>query len=66
MNQQAVREFRQVRLNAHTTNRALLGYGWSAVSTEAYAESLRPWQVLSQRDPLEPEARATAFSRDNR
>lgn len=50
----ALEQFRQVRLNSHTSLPALLGYGWAAINDEEYQDALRPLQELMNRDPLEP------------
>lgn len=49
----AMAQFRQVGLDSRWANKALLGYGWSALKAKFYTESLRPWQELVTRDALD-------------
>ncbi|GLS27107.1 hypothetical protein GCM10007877_28260 [Marinibactrum halimedae] len=48
--QEALNEFRQVRLDTTFSTKALLGYGWAAFSQENYSEAITPWQELLRRD----------------
>lgn len=50
----AIREFTKVRLEGSLANQALLGYGWAAVAQEEYDVALKPWQVLRQRNLMNP------------
>lgn len=52
--QQAIKQFRRVRLDSVHSDRALLGYGWAAAENEDYQLALRPWQALSRRPLIYP------------
>lgn len=47
--QQAMLQFKRVRLDSPLSNRALLGYGWAALEQQDYQLALSPWQELSRR-----------------
>ncbi|WP_053979338.1 tetratricopeptide repeat protein [Marinagarivorans algicola] len=48
---QAIEQFKRVRLDSPMSGRALLGYGWASVDDGEYRSALAPWQLLAQ-DPL--------------
>ncbi len=45
----ALQAFTGVRLDGPVSNRALLGYGWTAMAMNDHETAVRPWQVLAQR-----------------
>lgn len=46
---QAINQFKQVRLESPMSGRALLGYGWADVERKNYRSALAPWQALASR-----------------
>lgn len=50
---QAIRAFSEVRLDSPVSNRALLGYGWSAVEMQDFGMALTPWRVLASRSVID-------------
>ncbi|GAB1258606.1 hypothetical protein NBRC116494_31080 [Aurantivibrio plasticivorans] len=50
----AIDEFKQVRLDSRFSNQALLGYGWAEFERGKYSRALRPWQVLEKRALIHP------------
>jgi hypothetical protein len=46
---EAIKRFVGVRKDSPWSDRALLGYGWSALESKNYRLALRPWQALVQR-----------------
>ena len=58
----AAGDFRQVRLDGAMSDRALLGYGWASVETDDYLAALGPWQVLSEKPPLNQSVRESLLA----
>jgi len=54
--------FRRVRLLGPYSNRALLGYGWSAAASGDYLAALSPWQQLAARTTLDESARESLLA----
>lgn len=50
---QAIKAFSEVRLDSPVSNRALLGYGWSAVELQDFSTALTPWRVLASRSVID-------------
>lgn len=46
----AKKYFDRIRLNGPFSNRALLGSGWAAVSSEKFKQAVVPWTMLSKRN----------------
>jgi tetratricopeptide (TPR) repeat protein len=46
--QEAMDQFKQVRLQSPVSNKALLGYGWAAAESGNYPLAIKPWERLAQ------------------
>ncbi len=51
--QESIKKFSKVRLNADTSNRALLGYGWANDRIGNHKEALKSWTHLSNSNLLD-------------
>lgn len=60
--EQAQDAFRRVRLEGPTSDRALLGYGWSSAQLSDYQAALSPWQLLAKRSMLGASARESLLA----